>query len=167
MCYKLVPEGVCCMEIRYLKEHRQCIPKIAQWFYDEWGDFYPDLTVSDIVNRLEQRTNTDRIPLALVAIEDDTVIGTVSLKQYDMDTRMDYSPWLASLYVEKAHRHRGVSNTLIQAGIDKAIELGIELIYLYTIIPQHKAFYLSRGWEFVETTTYRGRKAVIVKKRLT
>lgn len=154
------------MEIRYLKEYRQWIPTIAQWFNDEWGDFYPNLTVNDIIKRLEQRTNTDRIPLALVAIEDDTVIGTVSLKQYDMDTRMQYSPWLASLYVEKKHRHQGVSVRLIQAGIDKAVHMGIKTIYLYTIIPQHKAFYLARGWKFIETTTYRGRTAIIVKKRL-
>lgn len=154
------------MEIRYLKEYRQWIPTIAQWFYDEWGDFYPNLTVNDITERLEQRTNTDTIPLALVAVEDNKVVGTVSIKQHDMDTRMQYSPWLASLYVEKTYRHKGVSVRLIQAGINKAIELGIKSIYLYTIIPKHKAFYLSRSWRFVETTRYRGRTAIIVKKEL-
>ena len=158
--------GVLRMEIHYLKEYRQWIPTIAQWFYDEWGDFYPNLTANDIAERLEQRTNTDTIPLALVAVEVDQVIGTVSLKQYDMDTRMQYAPWLASLYVKKTHRHKGVSIELIQAGLNKAVQLGIPVLYLYTIIPQHKAFYLSHGWEFVETTEYRRRTAIIVKKRL-
>jgi predicted N-acetyltransferase YhbS len=154
------------MEVHYLAEYRSWIPVIAQWFYDEWGDFYSDLTVRDIIERLEQRTNRDTIPLALVAIEDDAVIGTVSLKQYDMDTRMQYSPWLASLYVEKAHRNKGTAIKLIDAAIDKAVELGVEVLYLYTIIPQHMTFYILRGWKLVETTEYRGRTAVIVKKRL-
>lgn len=154
------------MEICYLKAYRQCIPTIAQWFYDEWRDFYLSLTVNDIIERLEQRTNTDAFPLALVAVENDKVIGTVSIKQYDMDTRMNYSPWLASLYVEKAHRHKGASVKLIDAGLDKAIHLGIKAIYLYTIIPQHKAFYISRGWKFVEITEYRKRTATILLKHL-
>lgn len=155
-----------CMEIHYLEEYRLWTPTIAQWFYDEWGDFYPNLTVDDIAERLEQRTNTDKIPLALIAVEDKQVIGTVSLKQHDMDTRMQYSPWLASLYVKKMHRHKCVSIKLIEAGINKAIELGIKVLYLYTIIPQHKAFYISRGWKLVEITRYRGKTATIVTKQL-
>lgn len=154
------------MEIHYLKEFEQWIPTIAQWFYDEWGDFYLNLTVNDIIERLEQRTNTDTFPLALVAVENDKVIGTVSIKQYDMDTRMNYSPWLASLYVEKAHRHKGASVELIDAGLDKAMQLGIKAIYLYTIIPQHKEFYISRGWKLVEITEYRKRTATILLKHL-
>ncbi len=155
-----------CMEIHYLEEYRLWTPTIAQWFYDEWGDFYPNLTVDDIAERLEQRTNTDKIPLALVAVEDKQVIGTVSLKQHDMDTRMQYSPWLASLYVKKMHRHKCVSIKLIEAGINKTIELGIKVLYLYTIIPQHKAFYISHGWKLVEITRYRGKTATIVTKQL-
>ncbi len=154
------------MKIHYLKDYEQWIPTIAQWFYDEWGDFYPNLTVDDIIERLQQRTNTDTIPCALVAVENNRVIGTVSIKQYDMDTRMNYSPWLASLYVEKMHRHKGVSVKLIDAGLDKAKELGITAIYLYTIIPQHKAFYISRGWQLVELTEYRKQTATIFLKHL-
>ena len=92
------------MEIKYLKDYTEWIPTIAEWFYDEWGSQYPELDVGKIILRLHTRTNVDIIPLTLVAVENRAVIGTASLKKFDMDTRMQYSPWLASVYVSEKWR---------------------------------------------------------------
>jgi GNAT superfamily N-acetyltransferase len=154
------------VKIEYLREHSRWIPTIARWFYNEWREFHPELDVDGIAERLGDRCNTDIIPLALVAIEQGEIIGTISLKKHDMDTRMQYSPWLASLYVRKDSRNKGIGLKLIEAGIEKAGTLGIKHLYLYTRIRKHVDFYVSRDWQFVETTDYRGGPVTVLLKTL-
>jgi len=154
------------MKIEYLKDYSRWIPTIAQWFYEEWGEFHPELDVNRIAERLGERCNTDEIPLALVAVLQEEVVGTVSLKKYDMDTRMQYSPWLASLYVRKDCRNKGVGMRLIEAGLEKAKILGIKHLYLYTRTRKHVDFYLSQGWVHVETTDYRGGIVTVLLRTL-
>lgn len=154
------------MKIEYLEEHREWIPKIASWFHREWGVYHPGLDADAIAERLRDRLNTDRLPLALVAVEQGEVIGTVSLKEYDMDTRMQYSPWLASLYVARRSRNKGVGVRLIEAGISEARSMNIEHLYLYTREKRHVGFYLANGWTLVENVSYRGGPVTILLKDL-
>lgn len=144
------------MKIEYLRDHDDWIPTIAGWFYEEWAKFHPELGVKGMAERLNERCYTDRLPLALVAVQGKQVIGTVSLKKHDMDTRMQYSPWIASLYVRKDYRNKRVGIRLIDAGLEKARDLGMKHIYLYTRVQKHVDFYTKLGWSVVETTEYRG-----------
>lgn len=150
------------MKIEYLQEHIEWIPTLASWFHREWGVYHPGLDVDGIAERLRDRLNTDRLPLALVAVDQGEVIGTVSLKEYDMDTRMQYSPWLASLYVTRRSRNKGVGVRLIEAGISEARSMNIEHLYLYTREKRHVGFYAANGWTFVEDTSYRGGPVTIL-----
>ena len=154
------------MEIEYLKDHSDWIPTIAAWFHREWGVYHPGLDVEAIAKRFQERLNIDKLPLALVAVEQGEVIGTVSLKAYDMDTRMQYSPWLASLYVTKRSRNKGVGVSLIEAGIAEARSMGIERLYLYTRERRHLDFYLAHGWTLAEHTSYRGSPVTVLVKEL-
>ncbi len=152
------------MEIKYLKDYKEWIPTIAKWFYDEWGHMYPELDVHKIILRLHTRTNVNKIPLALVALENRAVIGTASLKKFDMDTRMQYSPWLASVYVSEEWRGKGIGTSLVRAMEDKAKEIGIKILYLYT--PDAQDFYAKLGWRELESTEYRGQDVTIMLKNL-
>jgi predicted N-acetyltransferase YhbS len=158
--------GFVIVKIAYLKEYSEWIPTIAQWFYEEWGKFHPGLDAKSIAKRLHERTNTDKIPMTLVAVEHNEVIGTISLKEYDMDTRKQYSPWLASLYVSNGFRHRGVGIRLVDAGLEQARNLGIEHIYLYTRARKHVDFYTMQGWTIVEETLYRGGRVTVLLKTI-
>lgn len=152
------------MQIEYLKHRVEYIPTIAKWFYEEWGHYYPELTIEDIEKRLYKRTNKDKIPLALVAIESDEVLGTVSLKKYDMDNREQYTPWLASMYVREDMRKKGIGAKLVEAIEDKAKDLGIKTLYLYT--PDAKGYYSRFGWQILETVWYRGTNVTVMVKDL-
>lgn len=152
------------MEIKYLKDYKEWIPTIAKWFYDEWGHLYPELDIDKIILRLHKRTNVDIIPLALVALENRAVIGTASLKKFDMDTRMQYSPWLASVYVSEKWRGKGIGTSLVRVIEDKAKEIGVKILYLYT--PDAQNFYAKLGWRELESTEYRGQDVTIMIKNL-
>src|SRR5512146_707600 len=114
------------MNIAYLADHKEVIPLLAQWFYKEWAYLNPGKTLADVEQLIGERTSTDRIPIALVAFDNQELLGTVCLKVHDMDTRLDLSPWLAGLYVAAPRRQQGIGTALVAAIENKAIELGIE-----------------------------------------
>jgi predicted N-acetyltransferase YhbS len=154
------------MEIGFLKDHQTQIPVIAKWFHREWGWFYPELTVQDIEERFRARTHKTTLPLALVALDKGKVVGTVSLKIHDMDTRPHYSPWLASLYVCAHCRVQGVGRLLVERGIKHAQKLGLDQLYLYTLNRRHIPFYAAGGWSLLEQTVYKNAEAYIVHRKL-
>jgi len=86
------------MNIAYLADHKEVIPLLARWFYQEWAYLHPERTLADVERLIAERVNTDRIPLALLAFDGRELLGTVCLKVHDMDTRLDLTPWLAGLY---------------------------------------------------------------------
>lgn len=152
------------MLIDYLANHPAAIPVLAGWFHAEWSYLYPERTVADVERSIADRTNTTTIPLALVAVEGHEVVGTVCLKTHDMDTQLHLSPWLAGLYVARESRGRGVGSALVKAIEEKAYELGVRTLYLYT--PESERFYASRKWDVLERVTYHGCRVSVMKKTL-
>jgi len=152
------------MNISYLADHTEVIPMLAQWFYKEWSYLYPGKTLADVEQLIGERININRIPLALVAFNNQELIGTVCLKVHDMDTHLDLSPWLAGLYVSESMRLNGIGSMLVSAIEKKASELGIEKLYLHT--PESETFYLKLGWQLKERTNYHGFPVSIMQKKV-
>jgi predicted N-acetyltransferase YhbS len=152
------------MKIDFLAEHQEFIPTLARWFYEEWGFLDPERTLQDIADLIARRTNTDKIPLVLVAREGEELIGTVCLKIHEMKTRKELSPWLADLYVAESRRKQGVGKMLVAAIEKVAANLGIARLYLYT--PDAENFYSRLGWKIKERTIYQGHPVVIMTKVL-
>jgi GNAT superfamily N-acetyltransferase len=153
------------MKITYLADHKEVIPRLADWFYQEWFYLYPNKTINDVRNAIGERINRDSIPVALVAFKGTALVGTVCLKTYDMDTRLDLSPWLAGLYVPESWRRQGIGTALVEAIEEKAKILGILKLYLYT--PSAESFFLRMAWRPKETTKYHGAVVTIMEKEIT
>lgn len=152
------------MEIDYLATHPDAVPRLAAWFHQEWSHLYPDRTLEDVERTLGEHANTDHIPLALVAVEGGQVIGTVALTEHDMDMHRELSPWLASLYVTREWRRRGIGSALVRAMESKAVELGVGTLYLFT--PESEAFYARLGWCVRTHLDYHHYPVTIMEKRL-
>jgi|WetSurMetagenome_2_1015567.scaffolds.fasta_scaffold195487_1 N-acetylglutamate synthase-like GNAT family acetyltransferase len=152
------------MEVDYLVNYQASIPQIAKWFYREWSYLYPERGLQDFERLVQERANRDKIPFALVALDLDFVIGTVSLKMYDMDDRFDLAPWLAGLYVAKEWRCRGVGTILVKAMEAKAAQMGFSELYLYT--PDSVHFYSGLGWRILEMKRYNGTPVTLMGKSL-
>lgn len=153
------------MEITNLKDKPQFIPDLARVIHNEWGYLYPRRTVGDLKSALQKNLNTDRVPLTLIAVENDALVGTVSLEAYDMETRMEYTPWLASLYVLPEYRNTGLARKLVERATAQAGALGVQTLYLFTLKP-HARFYETRGWQVLEKTVYRGERVTILALHL-
>ena len=150
------------IQIDYLAKHPEWIDTLTGWFFDEWPAYYADKSTEDVAESFRQRLNVDRIPLTLIAHHDGEVIGTVSLKEHDMDIRKNFSPWLAALYVALPYRRRGIGTLLIESGLSEARRLGLSHLYLWT--PQLEPFYLKRGWSILERTVYNGINVSVMER---
>lgn len=149
------------MHIGYLANHTQHIPTLARWFHDQWGYLSPNYTLKQRTQRLRAKARRKGIPITFIAVEGKKPIGSASLVANDMDTRPDWKPWLASVYVAPSHRSKGVGEALVQRVVDEARRQAFESLYLWT--PNKEAFYGKRGWKIVETTEYRNERAVVMK----
>jgi N-acetylglutamate synthase-like GNAT family acetyltransferase len=154
------------MEITFLKELLDSIIQIAQWYYAEWKGIYEasGLSFEDVKTAVAERTNTGTIPLAVVALDDKRIVGTGCLKTHDMDTRIELTPWLAGIYVERTLRRKGIGSMIVSCLDDIAKKLGIPRLYLYT--PRSTIFYARLGWVENEITTYKGQHVTIMEKKL-
>lgn len=113
------------MEIAYLADHPGFVPTLAGWFHQQWSYLYPERSLEDVATVLRERTGKDRLPLALVVLENKQLLGTVSLKIHDMDTCMQWSPWLAALFVKRERRRAGIGSLLVRAIENQAAALGV------------------------------------------
>lgn len=148
------------VRIEYLGDNAALIPTLAQWHYEEWRHLNPDKSIEQYIARLQSHLGRKQIPTTFVALSGGILMGSSSLVAYDMDIRMELSPWLASLYVSQIYRSRGVGSALVHRVIKEAEALGVETLYLFT--PDREGFYIRLGWSTFERTEYRGYKVAIM-----
>ena len=155
--------------IDYLANCPELAGELARLSWKEWQDVYQqrEQTFEDSLKNYRERMNTDRLPLTLVAVRAGLavncreLVGMVSLKFHDMDTRPDLDPWLGGLLVLPEWRNRGVGTMLMHRATGEARRLDVPRLYLWT----HSAegLYHKLGWQVVERTNYFGKEAVVMK----
>lgn len=89
------------------------------------------------------------LPMAFVAHDGDTFLGTAHLIDSDLESRPQYSPWVAALWVDEAARGAGLGTALARAGADAAFKQGFETVYLCAK-PRLTAYYEGMGWQKIE-----------------
>lgn len=152
------------LTIDYLAKYPQFVPVIAGCVFDHWGKMYRMPSVEDQIEKISERLNIDRFPLAFVALSGVVPVGTASLKIQEMTTHKHFYHWLGTVYVLPEHRNRGIGSALVQNAEIKARELGVKTLYLHT--PDKERFYLKRDWETIERPVYFDMPVVIMKKAL-
>jgi predicted N-acetyltransferase YhbS len=106
----------------------------------------------------------DRVPVALVALDDAGVpVGTASLVFDDLegDPR---NPWLASVFVPVEQRRKGIASALVRAVEETARRFGYCQLHLFTT--SARALYAGLGWRALEQRDYRGEHIQVMDKAL-
>ena len=155
--------------IDYLANCPELVDELARLSWKEWPEVYEQRkqTLEHSVKNYRERMNTDRLPLTFVAVRAGLAItcrelvGMVSLKFHDMDTRPDLDPWLGGLLVLPKWRNQGVGTMLMRRATEEARRLDVPQLYLWT----HSAerLYDKLGWQVVERTNYFGKAAVVMQ----
>ena len=148
------------MRIEYLSDCPEALPTLATWQHAEWGHLRPNDTLEKRMVRLRGFATGDQIPLTVVALDENEVLGSASLIHHDMETRMELTPWLAGVYVGEQYRRRGIGAELVRRIMAEAARLKVPLLYLYTV--HSEKFYAALGWTLLERTSYREHNVVIM-----
>jgi predicted N-acetyltransferase YhbS len=150
------------MIIEYLADHKDIIPTLAGWSYEEWSYLHPERTLSDVEQSILEGSNKEHIPVSLVAIDRGKVIGMIALKTSDFKARPNLGPWLAGLYVDKLQRRKGVGTRLVHEIEKLAARLGASKLFLVTDDAEN--FYSKLSWSVLERTVWQGISVTVMEK---
>ncbi len=154
------------LRIDYLANHSRFVPVLTDSMYAHWRSLLQAVGKSrdDFARSMQDRCRIGSLPLALVAFQDDQVLGTVALKPQDLDIRPDLTPWLGGLFVLPEYRRRGIGSLLITRIVAEAEKLGLPCLYLWT--PSAERLYTKHGWKLLERVAYHGHTISIMRRML-
>lgn len=152
------------MDVRYLADHPELVSTLGDWFHQEWGHIVPWGTPQGFAERFRSQLNRDALPVALVALDGGTLLGTASLRVSDMEERPERTPWLGGVYVRPEARGRGVGEALVRAVERLAREMGFREMFLFTT--DREEFYRRLGWTTLEYADHHGEAAAVMRTEL-
>jgi len=152
------------LKIVPLVERPDLVDQVAAWGFAEWGHLTPGQTLQSRTGEVRAGANADRVPIVLVALDDDdAIVGTASLVFDDLegDPR---NPWLANVFVPDDHRGEGIASALVDAIEVRARRLGYATLYLFTTSAAQ--LYARLGWSALEQREHRGEHIQVMEKAL-
>lgn len=151
------------MKLALLADHKEAIPVLASWYYEEWGHLTKDNSLTKITEKLHEYLNSDKIPLIVLAMDEGEILGASQLKYREMDIYPDKEHWLGGVYVSNTHRGKGIAEAIISKIIAISTELGVNKLYLQTE-RLDGGLYKHLGWQPIEQVNYRGVDVVVMEK---
>ncbi len=121
------------MEIVDITNNYELIKETYMLSMMEWGHKRPlEEYIKDAEGKALKliKGNNDKVIFVLGLIDNNELIGFISLYKYDGDERRELTPWYATMYVKKEYRGLGYSKLLNDALKTKAKKLGYTKLYL-------------------------------------
>ena len=121
------------MEIVDITSNYELIKETYMLSMMEWGHKRPlEEYIKDAEGKALKliKGNNDKVIFILGLIDNNELIGFISLYKYDGDERRELTPWYATMYVKKEYRGLGYSKLLNDALKAKAKKLGYTKLYL-------------------------------------
>lgn len=143
--------------IDYLAQHAEGIPPLAAARYEHWRVIYEQRGISrqDLILRIRKHAQSEAMPLAVVALHENRIVGSASILPHDLDPRPDLTPWLGGVFVLPAFRGQGIATRLVERILGEARRLRLPHLYLWTTTSV--ALYARLGWSRFEQMEYCGR----------
>ena len=139
------------LKIYNLKDKLQYIDEVALLTQKEWGQ--KDLSqkefeqkVKNKILKIKSNFNNPNY-CKLILLDNDILVGFISIFPIDGDERTDLSPWYATMYVKQKYMGKGYSKILNNAIIAEARKRNISRLYLKTDLEN---YYEKFGATFLE-----------------
>jgi GNAT superfamily N-acetyltransferase len=146
------------IEIEYLADVPYFLPVLVDWAWREWHR--QEGEHASVLADYRERISRGRFPLALVAVDDGTPVGTISIKLDELPSRPDLFPWLGSLFVVPRYRKRGIGRKLVGRAESIARDGGVPALFLIT--EAMGALCEREGWYYIGDEPYREGRSVSV-----
>ena len=117
--------------------------QVTDWLWQAFGsdnsrDFFASVVQSSL-------SGAD-LPQTFIALEGETLAGTVGLWRCDLISRQDLTPWLAALYVDEEFRSQGLGQQLQAFVLEQSRRSGFREVYLYA---EFTGYYERFGWQYI------------------
>jgi predicted N-acetyltransferase YhbS len=109
---------------------------VAALIHHEFWTEVPGASVEKMAARLGEASTADALPLCLIALHGDEVVGAINLVDNDDDDHTDWHPWLAGMVVAAPHRGQGIGSQLVRALLVEAKRLNFDRVYFGTDGPR-------------------------------
>jgi len=136
------------MQIVRLADRPDLIPALAAAYETEWPEWYGPGGPGEALADLRERAQAGVIPLGLIAVEGDVLLGAAALAESSIESHLHLSPWLVALWTAPEHRRRGVGAAIINGCVAEARALGVERLYAATATAPR--LFERCGWRFLE-----------------
>lgn len=153
------------LQFENLADRPAAVPLVAEWYFREWGYLNPASTLEKVADRLGSSMNRDAIPLVMLAVMGDQVIGSAELKYREMAIYPEKEHWLGGVFVVPEHRGKGVAARLIDAVVETARIVGVDLLHIQTE-RLDGGLYLKLGWQRTGQVCYRGLDVLVMQRKL-
>ncbi|WFP51191.1 GNAT family N-acetyltransferase [Methylomonas sp. EFPC3] len=140
------------------------LPTLAAWHQAEWAYLNPGETLPMRIARMQAYLQAGLIPSTFVYERQGCLAGSAAIVACDMETRPQWTPWLASVFVAPQFRRQGIGGRLVRHVMAQAGAAGYEQLYLFT--PDRVAFYETLGWQPVAEEIYRGSRVSVMRAQL-
>lgn len=121
------------MDIINIKKNRLFLEEYIKLCSLEWGTPRSEDELNIRVKTKADKILShqyDKLISVLGLIDNNNLIGFISLFKYDGEERKDLTPWYATMYVKKEFRGKGYSQILNDAILKEAKKLGYNKVYL-------------------------------------
>lgn len=140
------------LEIYNIKDKQEYLKEIAELTQKEWGSGTNSIEefnakIDKKINKIISNLNNPNY-CKLILLQDNTLVGFISIFPHDCDERPDLSPWYATMYVKEEFRGNGYSKLLNEAILKEAKSRGFTKIYLKTDLIN---YYEKFGANYIET----------------
>lgn len=122
--------------ICHLFESPQLRDAVAALIHNEFWTEIPGASVQKMAGRLANAATADALPLCMVALHGDELLGVVNLVENDDENRTEWRPWLAGMVVAERWRAKGVGSQLVRALLVEAKQLHFDRVYFGTDGPR-------------------------------
>ena len=139
------------LKIYNIKDKQEYLREVAMLTQLEWGK--NNISKEELENKVEKKIEKIKNSFEkkdyckLVLLDDNYLVGFISIFPTDGEERKDLSPWYATMYVKKEFRGKGYSKILNSAILEEAKNRKIKRLYLKTELNN---YYEKFGAKFIE-----------------
>lgn len=137
------------MNIYNLKDKLEYLDEVARLEYNEWAD-NKEKNREERIERKKEKICcmfNNKSFCKLILLDDNNLVGFISLFPEDCEEEKELTPWYATMYVKREYRNKGYSRILNKAILDEAKSRGFSTVYLKTNL---KNYYEKFGAIFIK-----------------
>lgn len=138
------------LNIYNIKDKQEYLKEVAVLTQREWGSYSSE---EEFNSKIEKKINKiiglldNPSYCKLILLDDNSLVGFISIFPNDGEERTDLTPWYATMYVKEEYRGKGYSKILNDAILEEAKNRGFSKIYLKTDLVN---YYEKFGAKYIE-----------------